>query len=177
MSGDISDRLEDVERRLETLSDVAVDNDAEIEEVQREVSGLRQDYDDRISTLERELEQVSQSLAFVEQAAAAEASSQEARAALCLQTLVNKAQNNGGVASMDYDGVLDALQGEPHRSTAYDIMETMARSCPAATHITEDRGADRNTRVELRTDSDDPIVSTIAGHRITVDSNGGVLRE
>ncbi len=77
---------------------------------------------------------------------------------------------------MDYDGVLDALQGEPHRSTAYDIMDTMAASCPAATHMTEARTSDRNTRVELRPDADEPIVSTIAGHRITVD-NGGVARE
>jgi C4-dicarboxylate-specific signal transduction histidine kinase len=56
MSDDIADRLETVETRLETLSNVAVENDAEIEDVQREVAGLREDYDDRISALKLALQ-------------------------------------------------------------------------------------------------------------------------
>lgn len=172
MSDDVSERFDALESRLDTMSSLVVENDGEIEELQREVSGLRKEYQERMKAVEREIQTLNQSLGFVKQAAAAESSSTEARAALCLQTLVDNAKTNGGNARMDYNGIVNALQGEVHRTTAYDIMREMDRCCSAVTFHEEESYAEKNTRVELRLDGDESVVAQIAGQVVSVDTEG-----
>jgi hypothetical protein len=166
MTDDIADRLDRLESRLDSLSEMAVANDGDIEEIDRQLGGLRQDYDSRLDQLEQSVERLTQSIGFVEQAVAAEASDTEARAAICLETLVTEAQRNGGNAMMDADGVSKALDGEINRSSTYDILRKMNTVCEAVRFVKEDRNADRNTRVELRLDETDSVVSVVAGRRV-----------
>jgi len=168
VSDDLAEQVADLERRLESLSDVAIDNDGEIERLGRELDGLRAQHSDRLDTIEHELKQLNQSVGFINQAAAAEASSVEAQAALALQTLVNKARSNGGAASLDWEGVQDALNGEIHRTKTYDVMRTLDTACDAAEHIEEDRNADRNTRIELRMDHGETYYTELGGQTVAV---------
>lgn len=168
MSSDIAERFDRLESRVDTLSELLVDNDGELEELEREVAGLRQSYEQRIADLEHEVTKLNQSLGLIEQAAAAEASSTEARAAICLQTLVNKAQSNGGRATMDAGGVLDALNGNCPRPVAYDVLRAVARACDATTFVKEDAAADRNTRVELEMEHGETHFAEIGGQVVSV---------
>jgi archaellum component FlaC len=164
---EITDRIDGIEQRVDHLSEMAVANDGELEELQREVAGLRQDYEERLQAVEESVERLTQSIGFIEQAQAADASSVEARAAVCIQTLVNKAASNNGKATMDAEGVNDALGGGVNRASRYDVLEAIPGHCEAAEYIHEDRSSDRNCRVELRMDSGS-VPSVVAGRRIQV---------
>jgi chromosome segregation ATPase len=167
MTDEIQDRLARVESRLDSLSEVAVSNDGEIEELQREVAGLRQDYGERLRGVEEAIERLDHSLAFIEQTQAADASSREARVAVCIQTIVNKAEQNAGKATLDAAGVNDALGGDVNRASRYEVLKAIPEHCEAAEYIHEDRSSDRNCRVELRMD-DGSVPSVVAGRRIEI---------
>lgn len=166
---DITEQLDRIEQRLDSLSEMAVANDGEIEELEREVGGLRQDHEERLQAVENSVERLTQSLGFIEQTQAADASSVEARAAACIQTLVNKAERNNGKATLDAEGVNDALGGGVNRASRYDVLKAIPEHCEAAEYIHEDRSSNRNCRVELRMD-DGNVPSVVAGRRIELNA-------
>lgn len=168
MGDDLEHRLGQLESRVDSLGNIAVDNDGEIEDLQHELREARDTHNDRIAELEHEVRQLTQSIGFIKQAAAAEASSTEAKAALALQTLVNKARSNGGSSELDWQGIQTALNGEIDRTRTYDVMRRMDSAADVVTFVKEGKNAARNTRVELRMDEGETYHTQLGGQTVAV---------
>lgn len=162
-----ADELEQLESRLESLGDLAIDNADDIEKLQNEISSLRTE----IAGLRQELNEVHDMAELLTPEQDTRKSKQQ-RAALALSTMHRIASNTDGTHALDANGVMEANNGEIGRSFAYDVLKEIPRvadNLSVCWLVEEPRNSAQNTRVILDL-TEGTIPASAGGVRI----HGGV---
>lgn len=162
------DRLDEIEDRLDGLSDLAIANDGDIEQLQNEIASLRTEISELRADL-NEVKDLAELLAPEEDTR----KSKEQRAALALATMHRIASNNStGIHAMDANGVMEANNGEIGRSFAYEVLQAIpdvANDTNVCWFVKESRNSADNTRVVLDL-TEGTVPASASGVRI----HGGV---
>lgn len=121
------DRLDAFEQRLDSIANIAVENDEEITELREENQSLRLE----LKHLREELADVQDQTDMLKNVRKAAASSREEKVAIVLMNIREKAQQHGE-GRMDPEDIVNTLQNQIERTTAYSIMD-------AAVEMVEDK--------------------------------------
>lgn len=157
MTDALDERVEEVESRIGSLSELAIANDGDIEALEQEVGSLRQEIDALRSDL-AEIQDIYQMLQPEEDTR----KTKEQRAAITLASLYRKAENaRTDTAALDAAGVATANNEEIKRSYGAEVMEAVPELVgdrDVCWIIREERNAPDNTRVVLDLSNHGPSV-------------------
>lgn len=174
MTDSLDDRVGAVEDRVGSLSELAIANDSDIENLEREVASLRQEID----ALRGDLADV-QDVYELLQPEADTRKTKEQRAAMTLATLYRKAENaRNDTAALDAKGVATANNDEIKRAYGAEVMEAVPElvgNADVCWIIREERNAPDNTRVVLDLSNHGP--STLPASSNGVRIHGGVTAD
>lgn len=161
---DCADRLDRIEDRVDSLASVVGHLNGELESEKAE----REEISRELNVVRRQLAEVQQSTSMLNDIKTGSSDVREKRMAKILLTLRNKAERNGGSATMDAGNCHDALNQEPDRTTMYGLMDDLADlvGTDAVRYVKEDKSADRNSRLILD-ESKGPVPATFEGHDVT----------
>lgn len=155
---------EELESRLEVCVSLVQDLRDEVEDNEDQIKELRAENE----ALRRELDQVKDRTDLLQQVRRASSRPKEEKVAVTLTVLRQRAERQGGSASMQWDGVVNALGGDIDRTTSYDIMQAAADmiDSDAVRYVKEPRSSKQNTRLVMDLNAG-RLPHTIAGHDIT----------
>lgn len=152
MSGD---RLNVLEGRVDSLANLSAGNDEEIGELREEIQDVRLE----LKHLREEVAELQDQTDMLKSVRRAGASNREEKVAIVLMNIREKAER-GGRGQMTAENIVDTLQNQIERTTAYSIMDKAVEMVekPDVLFVERfDRHDDRNTRLVMdRTEGDLP---------------------
>lgn len=161
----LENRLDGQQDQIEALETALEDEREERRRLEEEVEALRQE----VSTIEDRTD-------LFERVNRGASLKPDERAAVILQTLYAKANRNGGSASIDVNGAVDALGGDVDRTLMYSTFEKaeqLVDDTDIVEYKQEDRSSSKNSRLILRLENGEPP-ATVAGHEIAPDEEVSV---
>lgn len=134
---------DELEQRLDSVVNIAVGNDEEIEDLREEIRDLRLE----VKHLREEMADVQDQTDMLKNVRKAAASSREEKVAIVLMNIREKASKNG-VARMEPEDIINTLQNQVERTSTYGIMDAAERMVDDKDILyvdRYDRHDDRNT--------------------------------
>ena len=166
----MSDLSDEVEKAL-AFAEQALEWCDELEEELEAEREARRSLEAEVEDLRQRLADVEARDAIAETVVDASRLKVEERAAICIQTAVNEANQNGGAASMDYKQATAALGGGLDRRQLLDALERAGSIVDgdAVRFKKEPRSSNRNSRMVVDLEAGD-LPRTVAGRELEVDS-------
>ncbi len=178
MSDDLEARVDELEEMVGEFKAASKAAFQKAKSAESELGDLREDHADlqtevetlrdENAALEQELDEVRERTDLLQAVRQASSLDSEEQAAVCIQNLHNKAQNNDGRASLSPSEGLSALGHSIDRTSVYDVYrraERLVGDDDLLWYQSEPRNADKNSRLILDL-TEGSLPSTVAGHDV-----------
>jgi len=161
---DLRSEVNDADQSARTAKSMLLDMREELNEREARIDEL----EDQLAEQRQTITQLRDRTGLLEHVKQGSSLPIEQRAAVLIQVLHNKANDNDGKAALDYKAAEAALGGSVNRSNIYRTMdkaEALVDDSNVVEKVKEDKSSAKNTRLVMDTGAGE-VPSTVAGKEI-----------